>query len=263
LIDKDKIEKSLAANSFVERVYYFSEIESTNDFARTVKSPGAFIVLTNHQTGGRGRYDRSWLSEANSNLTFTLRKHIDIAENKFQYVNFMVSCSLYEAIREILEGQMKTGFDLSLKWPNDILLNGKKIGGILIETNLNKKEFIIGAGVNVNQISFDESIAERSTSMKLASGIDIDCNELLLLVLRKLQVFLDFHENKSFGAIFEKWKSYHKYMGNLVKFATSGDTVLEAQVVDFQDDGAIKLRHSGIEIVYYTGDIRILDTFPA
>lgn len=260
MLDIKEIEAKLIGLSFIEKVYYFDEIESTNNFAKTLTGENNVLVLTDYQSAGRGRLERNWISERDSNLTFTIKKQFDVDSRKIQSVNFFTSYMLFASIDKYLSSQMPVGnYSLTIKWPNDILLNGKKLCGILIESILPKNVFIIGAGININQESFPDEMSNNVSSFKNFLGHQTNCSEFLIEIMRLFNANIYLLQNRNYSKIFKLWKDNNRFIGKNILFLTNGNVKRNAQILDFFEDGGIKLKIDSKEVVYYNGDIRILN----
>ena len=142
----------LKLNSYgVQKILYLDSTESTNNYAKTMTDDDNILIIAGHQSAGRGRFNRVWKSEKNKDVTLSLVKWLDIKE--VHLVNFYTSYIVLRALKEYyfnLFPEIITDDLFKLKWPNDILLNGKKVSGILSELiNFNEgpKRFIIGIGI--------------------------------------------------------------------------------------------------------------------
>ena len=143
---------------------------STNQDIKELAMQGAaegIVVCADMQSAGRGRRGRSWLSEKGDSLLFSMLLRPDIAPDKASQITLLMALAVTRSLRECY------GFEAMIKWPNDILINEKKVCGILTEMNLNKTEIasiIIGSGVNVNQENFPEEISAIATSLKIGAA---------------------------------------------------------------------------------------------
>ena len=141
---------------------YFKTLPSTNDYGKTHHSdlPSFSVVYTDHQTSGKGRNQRSWLSPKKENLAFSiiLKKQLKNPEK----------LSIITAL-SVLQTLLSFKINALIKWPNDLLVKNKKICGILIEgmTSANDSCYIIGIGINVNTSSFQDELQSKATSMYL------------------------------------------------------------------------------------------------
>jgi BirA family biotin operon repressor/biotin-[acetyl-CoA-carboxylase] ligase len=142
------------------------------------------ICLTNHQTKGRGQYERKWESEEGQNLTFSIAFLPPIAE-RFHVLTLACALAMVEYFDELLPSTCA-----AIKWPNDLLLNDKKAAGILTEAVFSGNTFdrlIIGIGINVNQENFLPDLKELATSLSLEAGQDFEREQLLATLLKHLE----------------------------------------------------------------------------
>lgn len=150
---------------------------------RETSSLHGALILTDHQTGGRGQYERKWLVEPGQNLTFSLIFEPQKAE-RFTLLTLACALAVSEVINEI------AGLSAKLKWPNDILHQGKKLCGILTETQFsgNKLErVVIGIGLNVNQVEFGNDLSETATSLSLECCKKFSREKLLAQIIQKIE----------------------------------------------------------------------------
>ncbi|WP_299435772.1 biotin--[acetyl-CoA-carboxylase] ligase [uncultured Maribacter sp.] len=180
---------------------------SVNDFT---------VVTAKKQTFGRGQMGTSWNSEEGKNLTFSVLKKFDnfFIDNQF-LLSICVSLSIYETLYNLKVP------NLTIKWPNDILSGTSKICGILIENSLSGSKIqtsIIGIGLNVNQIVFNNLL--NVSSLKLLLGKSINLDELLQLILKDLKDHLSSFQNRSKE---ELWSVYEANMFRINKPSTFED----------------------------------------
>ena len=153
-------------------------IDSTNEYAKRIAKDvnENVLIIANNQTNGRGTHGRNWYSEEGQNILMSfLIKDI----NDYKSIDG-ITIEIGRIIHEILSNKFDLNFEIKL--PNDILCNGKKICGILCESSItnNKVNYlIIGIGLNVNQIIFNEEIKDIATSLKNELGYDIDKDKLI------------------------------------------------------------------------------------
>ncbi len=139
-----------------KHIIHMSECHSTNDKAAELYKTGQIhegsIVITDHQTKGKGQRGNVWLSEPNQNLTFSILLKPQFLEIGDQfYLHMVTALSVQEAVQNLFDLQIQ------IKWPNDLYIENKKLGGILIENSLKGKQIdvsIVGTGINVNQLNF-------------------------------------------------------------------------------------------------------------
>jgi|SaaInl6LU_22_DNA_1037377.scaffolds.fasta_scaffold36706_2 BirA family biotin operon repressor/biotin-[acetyl-CoA-carboxylase] ligase len=220
-------------------------VDSTNTYLKTlcqVKNCLDFTtVVAKIQTKGKGQRGSHWYSEPRKNLTFSILKHTDQMPLREQ---FHLSMAVSLGVLEALSLWVPQG--LSIKWPNDIMLGDKKIGGILIENIVQGqlwKYAIIGIGINVNQTDF--SLLPKATSLAMGNGKMIDKEQLLDQFRLSVEEQLTADKVKSFGLI---KSSYVKklYRFNLSsKFETTEGKLFEAVITDLTPDGQLVLSTSG------------------
>jgi len=221
-----------------QKIIYYAVLGSTMDEAKKEAQWGAeagTVILANKQTAGRGRMNRTWISPEGA-LAFSviLRPNLD-------YLPLMIMLSSLSIVYGI---QSITGLRPQIKWPNDILIEDKKVSGILIENELRKNELkhvIIGVGINVNlKIADYPEIASFATSLSEKYGGIIsrqDVFESVLFEMEKLYFSL-----KNGDLIFKQWEKNMVTIGQQVEVQTL-DTVYKGTAESVSRDGSLNLRH--------------------
>jgi BirA family transcriptional regulator, biotin operon repressor / biotin---[acetyl-CoA-carboxylase] ligase len=183
MFDVAKFQKFRKGN-FGSRLHYFDEIDSTNrvaaDLARTGAEEGA-VVLADSQTKGRGRNVHTWYSPAGVNLYFTVI--LSPPTDRLHYLPFLVGLSIAQTL-ELWK------IECDLKWPNDVLVNGKKVCGVLIQTSMedNRLQFALaGIGINVNARNFPEELQPIAISLAKITNEEIDREKFLADILLELE----------------------------------------------------------------------------
>lgn len=192
------------------RIIKVNATKSTNNLAREwyqanrLTAPICFVAKD--QTGGRGQRGASWVSNAGENLTFSvLFPNPGVAINN----QFTISAGAGMAVLDVL--QTLNINKLKLKWPNDIMAAGQKIGGILIENTLNNgriDSLIIGIGLNVNQIGFEN--LPKAGSLRKLTGLSYNLDELLSGIVEKLENLI--FQLKSSSASLKILKDYEEFL---------------------------------------------------
>jgi len=245
-----KVDTEVIGRNFI----YSEEVESTNSFllnkSNKFNSEGT-ILLAEKQSKGRGRKERVWYSAKGQNLTFSIlltsKKYFG---KKFNLLNFATSLSVAFALENLF--QLKT----ELKWPNDVLVNGKKICGILLESTSqgNKIErVVIGIGLNVNQALFQGNFNLEPTSVKLELGESVDREKLLAELLNTFEEILQKMESKP-DEIMKDWKDRCNLIGEKISVTEEGNTkygIFE----DLDEEGFLLLKTKNkIEKIHF-GDV--------
>lgn len=178
MLDTKKIKNSLDTEVLGDTLYVFRDIESTNTVLFGLGgegTPDGTVVISDSQSGGRGRMNRSWFSPAGVNiyLSALLRPEISLSESAV--FTFVASLALSDCMEN-------AGISADIKWPNDLLVKGKKIAGVLTEMKPGRNNFaefiIVGMGVNLNmpqeQFDTDGGPGEKATSVLAVSGSEVD-----------------------------------------------------------------------------------------
>jgi len=215
-------------------ILYYPEVSSTMDTAKELARkdcPDFTVVVAGRQTRGRGRLRRQWLSD-DGGLYFTMVLRPDIPVLLSSRVNFLASLTLARVLRELFQ------IDAAVKWPNDILVDGHKISGMLseLEAETDRVLFIsIGMGINVNN---DPSGAEpAASSLKKITGREISKK---MLLARFLAEFEECIKRADFENVISEWKRYTVTLNRRVKIVTHKE-VSEGLAVDVEQDGALIL----------------------
>jgi BirA family biotin operon repressor/biotin-[acetyl-CoA-carboxylase] ligase len=240
----------------------FDFVESTGStntdlVAAATANPGAYpnfsVLVTGEQTAGRGRAGREWVAPASSSLFVSvLLRPVGVALSELGWLSLVAGLSLTEAIRAVSSVEAK------IKWPNDILINGKKTAGILSELIADQSAVVVGFGVNVYQTA-DQLPTETSTSLAL-EGVKIDdLDRLLSSLLHCLRRNLEWFESRNGkigGSYLHQEISKHcETIGKEVKVLLPGDEVFVGQCEKIDDQGRVVVRNASETRAISVGDI--------
>lgn len=239
-----------------QNVIYLPVTTSTMNVAKEEarkKAPEGTVVIAEEQTLGRGRLKRSWIAPPGSGIAVSVILYPDV--KALSYLIMVASLSVVESIRET------TGLKAQIKWPNDVLLNGKKVCGILIENGFKGNAVayaVIGIGINVNlKVSELPDISATATSLSDEMGRDVSRLAVvrnLLAAMEKLYLACtrtasargfstsaSTSEARTGDAVFRRWRDNLVTLGRRVK-VTSPDSVQEGVVESVSPDGSLMLR---------------------
>ncbi len=245
-----KLDTQVIGRNFI----YVEEVDSTNDFLmeRDNDLPSGTVVLAEHQSQGKGRRNKEWKSDRNHNLTFSV---LLIPSENFPNVN-LINLSASLSIAQTLENLYQ--FNVELKWPNDVLVNKKKIAGVLIETVSRGdkiEKIVIGMGVNVNQAVFSGKYDLKPTSIRIESRRDVSREKLLSEILNQFEENLLLLE-KSSTKILNAWRLRCKMIGEKVKII-QGEKSKFGIFDDIDHNGFLILKtKDGYEKIHF-GDISL------
>ncbi|WP_417830573.1 biotin--[acetyl-CoA-carboxylase] ligase [Thalassospira sp.] len=229
-------------------------VDSTNDEAKRLADKGArsgALVLARTQTSGRGRRGRAWSSPV-GNLFSSLLLRPNCSLSEAARLTFLIAVSLAEAIETVTAGKVRP----DCKWPNDLMVNGRKISGILLESASNDGAatdyLVIGAGVNV---AFFPEDAERPATSLAALGAPVSVDDLVSCYIERVAHWLPIWEQQGFAPIREAWLSRAYGIGNPV-IARLTSRELEGTFVGLDDDGSLILREdSNVEHRIGAGEV--------
>jgi BirA family biotin operon repressor/biotin-[acetyl-CoA-carboxylase] ligase len=187
ILTPDMLRQRLKGSLFGKRVHHFFKVDSTNRVALDLGhagEPEGAVVLAEEQTAGRGRAGHTWHSERATGIYATLLLRPQLAPVQAPLLTMMAGLSAHTAI------QAQTGLNVDLKWPNDLLIRGKKVGGILTEMHSEPAQIrfiIVGIGINVNQEKFPAELGAIATSLRVEAGKPQSRLELLVRLLREFE----------------------------------------------------------------------------
>lgn len=260
MLDIRKIKSVLAGSSFISEIYYFPEINSTSLYAKSLNTERDILVLTDYQTQGVGRFDRTWESGKGKNLTFTIKKRFNIDSENIQSVNFFFSYFLYAFLKDFIAKNMLPGNifpEVTIKWPNDIMVNAKKISGLLMENNFSKKEFIIGVGININQKKFSQEHSQKPASLINFVSQEVPLSGLLVDLINTYDKNVYLLEDRHYGLIFKLWKNSTALIDKEVAFLEYNKGIKYGKVIDLLYDGGVKIEQNGEVFTFYSGDVKL------
>jgi BirA family biotin operon repressor/biotin-[acetyl-CoA-carboxylase] ligase len=221
MMDIDKIKKNQKTSIFGKFVYYFPEIDSTNNYAQRLAQEGApegTIVLTDFQTEGKGRLNREWESSRESNIliSFILRPRLEI--ERVVRITLASSEILISSLEKYLKKCDIDRINFNVKWPNDILANDKKIAGILTESSVREKDIIfviVGIGLNVNQqiSDFSDDVRGKATSLFAECGKPIDREMLISEIVTEFEKQYFSLERTNYEQVMQDWRSRCDHLG--------------------------------------------------
>ena len=256
MLNIDFINNNLPVNGIVKRVYYFKETPSTNDTAKSIAETD-ILVITDNQSSGKGRQGRKWISEQGKNLTFSIKKKLDLKPGENPNIIFYFSYYLHSFLESVLKKAQPSGNikELQIKWPNDILYNGSKICGILTESVFNSNEYIIGIGLNVNQRTFPGGLD--GTSLVNITGAEFELERLLVSLLVTFSGDFEVFKYKNFEGLYNSWKNSSNITGRQCIYSINNGNVKRGIISNLCNDGSIEILSENEIFKYYSGEIKL------
>jgi BirA family biotin operon repressor/biotin-[acetyl-CoA-carboxylase] ligase len=247
----------LVKPGILKRFIFLEETGSTNEYATSHKVQSDTLIISPNQTKGKGRFGRKWISSPGKNISLTLVKDFRIGVDEIHNVGFYTSLTLANSLEKFLPDK---GASLSLKWPNDVLLSDKKVGGMLLDCRdlrSAEKKISIGIGVNVNEDKFDDDIKAKATSMFLSTGKEYDIDKIVITFIKEFYSQQELISNPE--KLMTLWKMRCNHIGREIYFRILEDgNESKAIVMDIMKDGSIKLlNENGKVTIHYSGEISL------
>lgn len=245
----------LNTNYIGRNFVYTNEIDSTNSRLLSTKefTKNGTVLLSEYQENGRGRRDRTWISDSGLNLTFSILLVNAFSQKSINLINLGSSLALAQTLENLYQ------LHIDLKWPNDVLIKKKKIAGILLESTskgdrINK--LVVGIGVNVNQPNFQGSFNLTPTSVRLEFKQEVSRERLLSEFLNNFELIIELSKKNS-GKILDDWKTRCNMIGENIAIEDNGKTkygVFE----DIDEKGYLILRRDDVTERISFGDVSLL-----
>ena len=232
-----------------KNVIYYDETDSTNNRAKEAgnnKEPHGTLFVADMQMAGKGRRGRVWKSPSGSSIYMTILLYPDISPVKAPQLTLIMAIAVAEGIREV------TGLETKIKWPNDIVVNGKKICGILTEMGTNGVKInyvLIGVGINVNLKEFPEEMQDKATSLILEGGHEYDRNQVIAQVMKYFEInYEKFIQTCDFTHLLD---DYHRILANLNQpvRVIDGDRSFEGICRGIDEKGELLVERQNKEVV--------------
>ncbi len=259
LVDLDLLER-LQTRTFGRQLKILNVTSSTQEEVRRLAEEGApsgTLVIAEEQTGGRGRQGKKWFSPPHKGIWMSLLLRPQRPLSFAPQLTLLTAVAVCRAVRKV------SGIDAGIKWPNDLLVQGKKICGILIESageDERIKYCITGIGIDVN-VDRDEMPAELhdiATSLKMESGQVQNRAELIAAVMYELELLYTLYEEEGFAPIRHLWEALSVTLGRRVTVKTAqGDVNGTAEALD-ESGALVVLDDGGKNIMIFSGDVQLV-----
>ncbi len=257
---EEGIRSHLETTMMGRELHLFESLDSTNDTAKRLALEGApegSVVAAFDQRAGRGRQNRRWIAEPGMNLTFSVILRPQINPEFLGVVSLFASVAVASSVGEM------AGTDAGCKWPNDVLLSGKKISGILCESSISARSVesvIVGIGLNVNQREYPVDIARTATSLFIETGRVIDLPAALGRVLGALEKFYRPSDAGWPAAIVTEWTKRNVILGTRVEVAgtTARSNRIRGIARSVSPTGALRIETDGGTLEVTAGDVHLI-----
>ncbi|MBI3111589.1 MAG: biotin--[acetyl-CoA-carboxylase] ligase [Ignavibacteriales bacterium] len=257
MLSKEEVQRGLNTRIVGKKMFVFESIDSTSTCAKALGDAGTeegAVVVAEHQSQGRGRHGRTWEAEPEKNLLFSILLRPSLEKDSAGLLSFYASVAIARAI------ESTTGIPVECKWPNDLLINGRKCSGILLENSYQQNVLsysVVGAGVNVNQIEFPSAFGNRVTSLALECGNEYDRKQILQKILGELDLLYLSVMREDFSRILDEWLRRCRMFGHDVTVRHHNREV-RGTAVRLNEDGGLVIQTSGGITTVYAGDVSVV-----
>lgn len=254
-LNPDEIKRELRTKIVGSSVITYEQTTSTMDIAKRIARTGfknGTAIFAEEQTQGKGRSGHSWFCPRYKGLLFTLLVRHNISPDHLCLFIGTIAVSIAETIRETLQ------LPAEIKWPNDILIGGKKVGGVIIELEKgikNQSVFLVGIGLNVNtsEKELPKQTHLPATSLAIESHRFLDRISLARALLQDIDKWLSILKDEHFGYITERWKNLCINVGETVTIK-DGDAEYTGKVIDISNNGGLMLKLDNGQIKIFRGE---------
>lgn len=257
VMTKEELDSLMKTRWAGRNILYYETTDSTNLRIRQAGDEGAphgTLAVADRQTAGRGRRGRTWESPAGSSIYMSVLLRPDIAPNKASMLTLVMALSVAEGIQQCIP-------IIQIKWPNDIIVNGKKLVGILTEMSA-QVDYInhvtVGVGINVNMTAFQEEIADTATSLCLECGHAVKRAPLIAAVMERLEENYEiFLETEDLSGLMERYSALLVNRDRDVRIIGEKETY-QAHAIGIDRTGELIVRREdGTMEKIYAGEVSV------
>lgn len=261
LLNTEDINRELTGHLVGSKIICLSETGSTNADAFRLAQEGAAegsVVLAETQNSGKGRLGRVWASPKGVNIYASIILRPKVKPYEAAQLTFLSAVAVARAV------ECLTPLKPEIKWPNDVLLSGKKIAGLLNEMNSETDGVnfvILGIGVNLNmaQEQFPADLRHPATSLMIELGRPVPRNDFVAVLLRELDCLYEDFKQHGFAPVREEWQRRCNAKERQIQVSDSGTVTLTGKFVGIDTDGALLVRRDDGELErVISGDVRVL-----
>lgn len=240
------------------KLVYLDEVDSTNNYARKLAEDGVqhgTLVVADYQNGGKGRRGRTWVMPHGKAIAMSLIVRPDIRPEKASMMTLVTGMAVAEAIKKV------TGLDTKIKWPNDIVINGKKISGILTEMSAEMDGInyvVIGIGINANFTEFPEELRETATSLQQQLGYPVDRGAIICMTMKIFEIYYErFMETQSMKGLAEEYQQMLVNLDRQVRVLEPGNEYSGvARGIDETGQLLVE-KENGETVAVYAGEVSV------
>ncbi len=242
---KSKIKRGLSTGLIGSEIHLFEDVISTNEVAKGFASEGkkeGTVIISESQSKGKGRAGRSWLSPKGVGIYLSVILKPNIPSADVSQLTLVAGVAAAQAIEDV------SRLLVSIKWPNDLMIGKKKLGGILLETGSTGSTLnyvIIGIGINVNTdiSSFTQEVRSTATSIKDEKGVSLKRIRLIRRLLERLDDWYEIYISGGIGDVIEAWSDLSNTLNHHI-VVTSSDRITKGVAVGISHNGALLVKQA-------------------
>ncbi len=250
------VRQEIGDNQIGHRIVHYFRIESTNTEALELAAKGAAhgtVVVAEEQTAGRGRFGRNWYSERSSGIYASIILRPPLAPAVAPVLTLMAAVAAHQAI------STTTGLPADIRWPNDVLIEGKKVCGILTEMSAEVDRLhavVLGIGINVNHREMPSELKTIATSLRIEAGKPISRAQILVALFKELERKYHLLLDEGSSAIARRWAAASSFAQGKRIRVHSGAGEFVATTVGLEPSGALRVRREdGREELLVSGEV--------
>ncbi len=248
ILSYEEIKEYLKTDFIKRSIYYFNSIDSTNKKAKEIAQDEqeGTVIIAEEQTAGKGRMGRSWVSPKGKGIWMSLILKPTMEPMKVPKLTLIGAAAVHKALENM---KIKA----QIKWPNDVLIDGKKICGILTEMSgeLNMVNYVImGIGINVNLDEKDipDQLKDKATSLKISTGKEINRKELTANILNEFEkLYISFKEKDQMNEVLKICRENSILLGEEVKIIRGNDVRI-GKAIDINENGELLIKFEGDKV---------------
>lgn len=258
VMTSEELKSRIHTKWMAQNCLYLTSVDSTNNYAKKIAEEGAeegTLVISDEQTGGKGRRGRSWIAPKGVNVMMTLLLRPRIRPEHASRLTLLMAMAVAQGIRSV------TGLEAGIKWPNDVVVHGKKVCGILTEmsTEVDYINYVvIGAGINVNQESFPEEIRHIAGSLSAELGRKISRAELTASVMEHLERIYEIYlRTEDLSALYEEYNEICVNRGHQIRVMEPGNEYTGVTDGINKNGELVVRRDDGETVNVYAGEVSV------
>ncbi|MCX7714965.1 MAG: biotin--[acetyl-CoA-carboxylase] ligase [Clostridia bacterium] len=253
ILSSEEIKDGLATSFVGQTVYFFPETDSTNNCAKAqANSADGSLFITEKQNSGKGRLGKSWSSPYGTGIWMSILLKPDILPSQVPKLTLVAGLAVCNALK-------KSDINAQIKWPNDIVINGKKVCGILTEMSaeIEKVNFVIcGIGVNVNTENFPNDISQTATSIFIETKQKQNRKKILQDILYEFEDMYLIFLNQGIASLLPAYKENCVTLNKIVSVIFR-DKTITAEAIDIDEDGSLIIFHNGSRLAVNSGEVSV------